>query len=604
MTRRRALPLRLALAAAALAGVLVVAISPAGPRSSAAPRGEVAGALGEQLDRYLTRLEAFGFSGSLLVARRGRIAIDKGYGLADRERGVPYIAGTLFDIASISKQFTAAAVLKLEMEGRLAVEDTLGKFFREAPPDKAPITLHQLLTHTAGIVDTLGPEYEPIPRQEMLRRAFAAPLELPPGKRFRYSNAGYSLLAAVVETVSGQPLGDYLRTHLFLPAGMRHTGHRLPALDRQPLAHGYTRDGADWGTPLDQPWAPDGPWWNLRGNGGILSTTGDMYRWHLALAGNAVLSAAERRKYETPYVSEGRQSHSHYAYGWSVTAAPDGTRLLSHVGGNLVFESDFRRYLDDQTVLVISSNGADFSGLAVSPHVQARIFGQPDPDPPAPVTLPPATLARCAGDYALAGGERLRAEARGGRLALLPEGPRGLALLGSAASSEMRETFAHHGEKVATVLEPWRKGDSQPLARLMGIPLEDTVRRTGPPLHELQRAQGSWTGANVLGSALVGGHLLSWARLDFEHGSRFAELLWEGPAVEAIRYSAAPPAFLFVPVAPAGAGRAGPLPELAYFEVREGTTLRARCEPGPDGNAVALVLAGPAGEVRLARIVG
>jgi CubicO group peptidase (beta-lactamase class C family) len=631
-TRRRVW-LWMALAAAGLGAGLVVALSPARPGSSAATRGEVHGALGEQLDRYLTRLEAFGFSGSLLVARHGGIVIDKGYGLAEREHGIPYTAGTLFDVASISKQFTAAAVLKLEMAGRLAVEDTLGKFFPDAPPDKAPISLHQLLTHTAGIVDTVGGEYEPVSRQEMLRRAFAAPLQFAPGRRYRYSNAGYSLLAAVVETVSGQPLGDYLRSHLFLPAGMRHTGHRLPPLDRQPLAHGYTRDGADWGTPLDHPWAPDGPFWDLRGNGGILSTTGDMYRWHLALAGNSVLSSAEREKYQTPYVSEGRQSHSHYAYGWSVTRAPDGTRLLSHVGGNLVFEADFRRYVDDRSVIVMSANGADFSALAVSPHVEARLYGHPDPDPPAPVAGAPEVAARCAGDYAVADGERLRVEALhagtgasagagagsspsggagagggasgspagSGRLTFMPQGPRGLALLTSGASADLRDLLADHAEKAAAVLEPLRQGDYAPLAHLMGLPLEDTLRLARPPLDEVKAALGAWTGARMLGSALLGGHLLTYARFDFERGSRFAELLWEGPAVEAVRYAAGPPAFSFVPVAPAVPGAA---PDLAFFEVREGSTLRARCEPGPDGNAIALVIASPAGAVRLPRIVG
>jgi CubicO group peptidase (beta-lactamase class C family) len=628
---RRRVWLWLALAAAGLGAGLVVALSPARPGSSASTRGEVHGALGEQLDRYLTRLEAFGFSGSLLVAHHGRIVIDKGYGLAEREHGIPYTAGTLFDVASISKQFTAAAVLKLEMEGRLEVEDTLGKFFPDAPPDKTPITLHQLLTHTAGIVDTVGGEYEPVSRQEMLRRAFAAPLQFAPGRRYRYSNAGYSLLAAVVETVSGQPLGDYLRSHLFLPAGMRHTGHRLPPLDRQPLAHGYTRDGADWGTPLDHPWAPDGPFWDLRGNGGILSTTGDMYRWHLALAGNSVLSAAEREKYQTPYVSEGRQSHSHYAYGWSVTRAPDGTRLLSHVGGNLVFEADFRRYVDDRSVIVMSANGADFSALAVSPHVEARLYGHPDPDPPAPVAGAPEAAARCPGDYAVAEGERLRVETAGasavgspspggsGRVSFMPQGPRGLALLTSGASADLRDLFADHAEKAAAVLEPLRQGDYAPLAHLMGLPLEDTLRLARPPLDEVKAALGAWSGARVLGSALLGGHLLTYARFDFERGSRFAELLWEGPAVEAVRYAAGPPAFPFVPVAPvvagtaagtAGAGataatrtRAGAALDLAFFEVREATTLRARCEPGPDGNPIALIIASPAGAVRLPRIV-
>ncbi|MEA2695190.1 MAG: hypothetical protein QOJ16_4577, partial [Acidobacteriota bacterium] len=235
--------------------------------AGASPRGEVHGPLGESLDRFFSRLEAFGFSGSALVAQGGQIVLDKGYGLADREHGRPYTARTIFDIASISKQFTAAAILKLEQEGRLKVEDPIGKFLGTVPADKAPITLHMLLTHTSGLPDLLGDEYEPVSRPEMVRRAMAADLVHVPGRRFLYSNLGYNLLAAVVEIASGKPYEQYLKERLWEPAGLRHTGFHVP--DREDVAHGYTPTG-DWGTPLDHPWAPDGPYWNLRGNGGIL----------------------------------------------------------------------------------------------------------------------------------------------------------------------------------------------------------------------------------------------------------------------------------------------------------------------------------------------
>ena len=111
----------------------------------------VKGELGARLDAYMTRLSAFGMSGSLLVAKGGEVILDKGYGLADRKRGVPVEPSTPFMIGSLSKQFTAAAILKLEMEGKLSTSDTLGRFFPGAPADKRGITLHQLLTHTASL---------------------------------------------------------------------------------------------------------------------------------------------------------------------------------------------------------------------------------------------------------------------------------------------------------------------------------------------------------------------------------------------------------------------------------------------------------------------
>jgi CubicO group peptidase (beta-lactamase class C family) len=552
-------------------------------------RGEVRGELGKQLDGLLRRLAAYGFSGSLLVARHGQVLIDMGYGQAD-PRGVPFTADTLFDVASISKQFTAAAILRLEMDGKLRVEDPLGKFFPEAPEDKAGITLHQLLTHTSGLEDTVGSEYEPIGRDELVRRLLASKLLLRPGKRFRYSNAGYSLLAAIAEKVSGEPLGRFLRERLFLPAGMHHTGYRLPAWEHPVLAHGFGPDG-DWGTPLDHPWADDGPYWNLRGNGGVMSTTGDLYRWHLALRGTSVLAAAERDKAITPYISEGRASHSHYGYGWSITSSPTGTRLISHIGGNGIFEADFRRYLDDEAVIVISSNRADFSALAVSPHVEARLYGQPDPEPPWTGPFVPAAAARCAGDYPLEGGESLRVTAREGRLEVEPSGANGFALLAGAMSREARDNAADHRERVATALAAALKGDEAPFATLVGLEPREANQLLHTSLDPAVGHLGAWQGADVLGDAMVGGHPYTFARFTFARGSRFAAFLWED-TVESLRLGEQAFAMAFLPVA----GQSAMATQFAAYEVRDGITLTLRCEPGPPSR---LLLPTPSGERRL-----
>jgi CubicO group peptidase (beta-lactamase class C family) len=392
------------------------------PGRAAGPVAAVAGdPVGAELDRYLSRLAAYGYSGSALVAKGGRVLLHKGYGLADRARGRPYTAETLFDVASISKQFTAAAVLALEMEGKLKVEDPLSRFFPDAPADKAAITLHQLLTHTSGLRDTFGGEYEPVSREEMLRRVFASPLLGPPGRRYRYSNGGYGVLAAVVEVASDQGFASFLRERLFVPAGMRHTGLLLAARERALLARGYAA-GGDWGTPLDHPLAADGPYWNLRGNGGVLSSTGDLYRWHLALAGDQVLARPQREKYVRPYVSEGRWAHTDYAYGWSIGKSPTGKREISHIGGNDAFEADFRRYVDDDAVIILSGNSFDYSALAIGDHLENRLFGQRDPDPPAVAGAPadPAvagaaeSAARCAGVYLLPAAGAAGTERAGG----------------------------------------------------------------------------------------------------------------------------------------------------------------------------------------------
>ncbi|HLX11056.1 MAG TPA: serine hydrolase domain-containing protein [Thermoanaerobaculia bacterium] len=592
-------------------------------RAVAAVAGDPVGA---GLDRYLSRLAAYGYSGSVLVARGGRVLLHKGYGLADRASGKPYTAETLFDIASIAKQFTAAAILKLEMAGKLKVEDTLGRFFPEAPADKAAITLHQLLTHTSGLRDTFGEEYDPVTRQELLRRVFASRLLGPPGRRYRYSNGGYSVLAAVVEVASGETYDHYLRGQLFAPAGMRHTGFRLPARELALVAHGYTADG-DWGTPLDHPWAADGPYWDLRGNGGILSTTGDLYRWHLALAGDRVLSRPEREKYIRPYVSEGRWAKTDYGYGWSVGKSPTGKLEVSHIGGNAAFESDFRRYLGDDAVIILSGNSVDVSALMLGDHLENRLFGLPDADPPA-VAAPPvdpavpgaaALAARCAGDYLLpagagsAGGdtgargggpgeaaERLRVTvdaapwAPAGRLEVAATGHRGLTLLLGALAAEDRDLVAGRDEDTAAALAAAREGRIEPFAKLMGLEPAAASALLAPQVAALTRRLGAWTGVAALGGAARGGRWASYARCDLARGASIADLGWAGPTAETLRFVDALPGQRFVPEAPG---------VFAAFDPRTGVTVRADCElPAGGGPAAALVLrSGDGAPVRAVR---
>jgi CubicO group peptidase (beta-lactamase class C family) len=587
------------------------------PDADADPRvAAVAGdPVGAELDRYMSRLAAYGYSGSVLVARGGRVLLHQGYGLADRARGRPYTAETLFDVASISKQFTAAAILALEMEGKLRVEDPLGRFFPGAPADKAAITLHQLLTHTSGLRDTFGEEYEAVTRQELLRRVFASRLLGPPGRRYRYSNGGYSVLAAVVEVASGHTYDDFLRGRLFGPAGMRHTGFRLPARALALLAHGYTADG-DWGTPLDHPWAPDGPWWDLRGNGGILTSTGDLYRWHLALAGDAVLARPQREKYIRPYVSEGRWAHTDYGYGWSVGKSPTGKLEVSHIGGNGAFESDFRRYLGDDAVIVLSGNSIDYSALAIGDHLENRLFGLPDADPPA-VAVPPVDpevrdaagiAARCAGVYRLPAAapsgrgteaERLLVSvdqapgAPAGRLLIAAEGKQGLAVLLGALGGDDRELVAGRDEDVAAALAAARDGRRAPFAKLMGLEPEAASALLDPRIAALTRQLGPWTGVAALGGAARGGRWFTYARCDFARGPRIAELGWAGPTAETLRFLDALPGQRFAPASPG---------VFAAFDVRTGVVVRAACELPAAGPAAAVTLrSGDSAAVRAER---
>src|SRR5262245_24541387 len=209
--------------------------------------GTVRGELARRLDDRMKELEAGGFSGVLLVAKDGGVILANGYGMADREKKIPATADTVICTGSLTKQFTGAAILKLESQGKLNVTDPITRYFQDVPEDKTGITLHHLLTHTAGFAGELGEDYQKIGRDEFVRLALNSKLRNRPGERYRYSNVGYSLLGAVIEGVTGKSYERYVRDQLFVPAGMTKTGYLLPRWAPAELARGYQRDGKDRG---------------------------------------------------------------------------------------------------------------------------------------------------------------------------------------------------------------------------------------------------------------------------------------------------------------------------------------------------------------------
>jgi len=235
-----------------------------------------------RLDSALRAAEAKGFSGVIRIDRDGSTILKKGYGFANRESRTAFEPTTVVQIGSNTKDFTMVALLQLQERGQIDMRDSLAKYFPNAPADKRNITLAQLANHRAGFPIGLGGDFEPLSREQFLDAAFKRPLLFAPGEREQYSNTGYALLAAVIEKVTGRTYDEYLRDNILKPLGLANTGFLFPNFDPTRLAHGY-RDNQDQGTMMSKPHAVDGPYWNLRGNGGMLSTVDDMHAFYKAL---------------------------------------------------------------------------------------------------------------------------------------------------------------------------------------------------------------------------------------------------------------------------------------------------------------------------------
>lgn len=338
-----------------------------------------------RINTYLSELETVGFSGSVLVELNGNKVISKGYGFRDKSKELKNKPSTIFSTGSITKQFTASAILKLEMLGKLSTDDKLSKYFDSVPSDKSMITIHDLLRHQSGLVSSIIDDYEQIGQKEFIQKVFDSKLRFEVGKQFSYSNIGYSLLAIIIEKVSGNTYEDYLQNNLFQPANMEFTGYNTPNFIEDNIAVGYYRDDKIWGKPRHDFAFNEGKrYWNLIGNGGILSTTEDLYRWHKALMGNQILSKEAKQKLYHPRIRANETNNAIYAYGWDVSKTNRNTIRVWHNGTNNILYADFMRFLDEDVTLIMLSNKSHPNFDRLNEELSKIIFNE-DYKPTIPV---------------------------------------------------------------------------------------------------------------------------------------------------------------------------------------------------------------------------
>ncbi|HET6201731.1 MAG TPA: serine hydrolase domain-containing protein [Planctomycetota bacterium] len=479
----------------------------------------VAGDLGAKLDAYLERCEAFGFSGSVLVTRGGNVILAKGFGLADRERGLANAPDTLFEIASTSKQFTAAAVLKLEAEGKLRTADPISKHLPGVPADHRAVTIQHLLTHTSGF-SRMGPGPGGPDLETAVRGYLGGKRLAEPGARFEYWNGGYALLAGIVERASGMPFTEYCRKRLFEPAGMAQTGFcGEKALDALPLAHGYEEE-KDVGSATAHSFG-----WEYRGMGGVVTSVLDLHRWDRALEGGKVLPPEALAKLYAP-------SLENYACGWWVTRTPRGTRRVEHGGSVAGFESELIRFVDEGATVALLANR---SGVhwQVGYNLANLLFGEPfkAPAPPEVMRIEPERLKAFEGIYEAGPKARLVIRTEGPGLLIGAEGQEAIGWFEPGGS---RGPFERERSLALSVLQGLSRGDVSevrnrvPKEAFWAATWPDQLRTSLWPKH-LEK-WGPLASLEEVGARTEpdGRSVRVWVRLRHEKGPAAAEVAFQG----------------------------------------------------------------------------
>jgi len=377
--------------------------------------------LAAQIDRLLSEIYKPGQPGAaVLVKKHGRIILRKGYGLANLELNVPIEPDTVFRIGSITKQFTAVAVLMLAEEGKLSLQDEITRFVPDYPTQGKKITVENLLTHTSGIKNyTNLPEWLPLQRKDMtlveLIDLFKnQPLDFAPGEWWKYSNSGYVLLGAIIEKASGLTYADFLAQRIFGPLGLKNTFYDSPSRIIPRRASGYAKGSAGFENApylsMSQPYAA----------GSLASSVDDLAAWTESLLSGKLLKRETLEQAFVPYkLKDG--TNTKYGYGWSISDY-EGHRLIEHSGGIHGFLSHALFFPEDGIFVALLANS---TVMEMQPEPYAfktgcLALGIPFKEP-VPVSLPEKETEPLIGVYVDSRGGEVIIRRREGKLLLETE---------------------------------------------------------------------------------------------------------------------------------------------------------------------------------------
>lgn len=307
-----------------------------------------------QIDAYLQNIS---FSGSILVARKGEVLYEAGYGMADREAKTPNSPETIFRIGSVTKQFTAMAILKLQQQGLLNVNDPLSKHVPQFTQNDK-LTIHHMLTHSSGLARDYPYSEAGNNLESVVMKYIDRPLQFTPGSRFQYSNVGYVILGYIVEMLSGQSCGQYLQQHIFTPLNMKSSGFdEYQYVMGTNRAYGYVFNGS-----ARNRFSGRDTEFN-HGDGALYMTVRDILLWERALYGNRLLQPpasatasgeSSAPVYWQPYTKGAFRENEAYGYGWVVES--DDKKHVYHGGIVEGFASFILLGTRDETAVIALSN--------------------------------------------------------------------------------------------------------------------------------------------------------------------------------------------------------------------------------------------------------
>jgi CubicO group peptidase (beta-lactamase class C family) len=299
---------------------------------------------------------------SLAVIKDGKPIVNKGYGLANVELNTPVTSASVIRLGSVSKQFFTTAIMKLMEEGKLSIEDSVHKFFPDAPETWRPIRIKHLMSHTSGL-QREAPGYNNFKIQadiDIIKSAYKLPLDFKTGEKYQYCNLAYFMLAEIIAQVSGMPWQDYIHDKLFVPAGMSdsYLTDFYAIIPNRANGYMHKHDTLVNATAM----------FAIRPSGGFLSTSSDMIKWEKAIREEKIILTKENwEKLWQPFIktSDKPTSKLYYGFGWMINEYK-GHKIVFHDGANIGFRSAFIRFVDQSLSIIVLTNTDEAQPSAIA----------------------------------------------------------------------------------------------------------------------------------------------------------------------------------------------------------------------------------------------